>query len=245
MVSTSIRSSLHRSVIRIWLGSIRGRRPVPAQRYVLRSFPAGHPGVWLCGASGPPNPANGGRRATHGASSGRGRVTSLATAAAEDEFFVAEQNGRLVKNAEAYYRSMFRGRVASWNLRDRHMADTLEALTRHLGTAASPGIVVWAHNSHLGDARATEMGQHGELNVGQLVRECRGTEAILIGFTTDRRDGHGGHRVGWPCGVKRVKPSLPDSVEHVFTTQTSRSPSWIRRIERRSPRSRSLASTAR
>lgn len=91
---------------------------------------------------------------------------------AEDEFFHAEQNARLVKNAEQYYRSMFDGSISSWNLRDRHMAETLDALTAHLERPARPAkIVVWEHNSHLGDAPATEMGRKGELNVGQLVRE--------------------------------------------------------------------------
>src|SRR5205085_3810435 len=92
---------------------------------------------------------------------------------AEDEYFYAEQNARLVKNAEQYYRTMFQGRISSWNLRDRHMAETLEYLAGHLerknGRRAK--LVVWEHNSHLGDARATEVGRAGEWNVGQLVRE--------------------------------------------------------------------------
>ena len=105
--------------------------------------------------------------------------------AAEDDFFYAEQNARLTKNAEEYYRAMYRGRISSWNLRDRHMAETLDALVDHLGRGGrAPKIVVWEHNSHLGDARATEMGDEGELNVGQLVRERRGRDAVLIGFTT-------------------------------------------------------------
>ena len=81
---------------------------------------------------------------------------------------------------------MFRDDVSSWNLRDRHMAETLDALERHLGRdGRPPKIVVWAHNSHLGDARATEMGQRrGELNLGQLVRERHGDDAVLVGFTT-------------------------------------------------------------
>src|SRR5205085_2533023 len=90
---------------------------------------------------------------------------------ARDEFFFAEQNARLVKNAEEYYRAMFRGRVESWNLRDRHMAETLDALVAHVdaqGQAAH--VAVWEHNSHLGDARATYMADYGELNVGQLMR---------------------------------------------------------------------------
>src|SRR5205823_8109883 len=100
--------------------------------------------------------------------------------------FFAEQNARVVKNAEEYYRSMFRGRVSSWNLRDRHMATTLQALMDHLSRL--PGrparLVVWAHNSHLGDARATEVSEQGEWNVGQLVRERFGEQELLVGFST-------------------------------------------------------------
>jgi erythromycin esterase-like protein len=105
----------------------------------------------------------------------------------EELRFVAEQNARLVKDAEAYYRSMLKGSVVTWNLRDRHMADTLASIVQHLdhrlGRPAK--IVVWAHNSHLGDARATELGAQGELNVGQLVRERYGRDAFLLGFTTN------------------------------------------------------------
>src|SRR5205807_4386426 len=87
-----------------------------------------------------------------------------------DAFFMAQQNARLVKNAERYYRSMFAGRDESWNLRDQHMVEMLDELVKHLG-GPSAKVVVWAHNSHLGDARATEMGRGGEWNVGQLVRQ--------------------------------------------------------------------------
>src|SRR5207237_9429558 len=101
------------------------------------------------------------------------------------DFFFAEQNARLVKNAEEYYRMMYRSDVSSWNLRDRHMAETLVSLDDYLSAAGDPAkIVVWEHNSHLGDARATEMGRRGELNVGQLVRETYGEQARLVGFTT-------------------------------------------------------------
>src|SRR5438045_9434972 len=109
-------------------------------------------------------------------------LASLDGRVARDEFFFAEQNARLVKNAEKYYRSMFRGRVESWNLRDRHMAETLDALVTYMnaqGQAAK--VAVWEHNSHLGDARATYMADYGELNVGQLVRERYGAQAVLIG----------------------------------------------------------------
>jgi erythromycin esterase-like protein len=104
---------------------------------------------------------------------------------AADDFFFAEQNARLVRNAEAYYRTMFAGRADSWNLRDRHMVDTLRELTQSLDRARRDArVVVWAHNSHLGDARATDLSEQGELNVGQLVRAQYGTSAVLVGFTT-------------------------------------------------------------
>jgi erythromycin esterase-like protein len=135
-------------------------------------------------------------------------------AAAEDEHFFAEQNARLARNAEAYYRSMFRGRVSSWNLRDEHMVETLDALALHLDRrTAGAKIVVWAHNSHLGDARATEMGRHGELNVGQLVRERYPSASVSIGFTT--HDGTVTAATDWdePAERKTVRPSLPSSIE--------------------------------
>jgi erythromycin esterase-like protein len=136
---------------------------------------------------------------------------------AADEFFFAEQNARLVKNAEQYYRSMFQGRVSSWNLRDRHMAETLDALRAHLDlTRRGAKVVVWEHNSHLGDARATEMGERGEWNVGQLVREQVGTQAVLVGFTT--YDGTVTAATDWggPAERKSVRPALPGSYEALF-----------------------------
>ena len=136
---------------------------------------------------------------------------------AEDEYFFAEQNARLARNAEEYYRAMFRGRASSWNLRDQHMAQTLEALVAHLGRHGREAkVAVWEHNSHLGDARATEMGAHGELNVGQLVRERHDRDAVLVGLTTHR---------GWvtaaddwdlPADRKRVRPVLPGSCEELL-----------------------------
>ena len=131
-----------------------------------------------------------------------------------DEFFAAEQNARLVRNAEQYYRSMFRGRVSSWNLRDRHMAETLEALVHHLerhGRRAK--LAVWAHNSHLGDARATEMGRGGELNVGQLVRERFHDDCVLVGFTTHHGTVTAASDWDSPAQRKLVRPALRDSYE--------------------------------
>lgn len=137
--------------------------------------------------------------------------------AARDEYFVAEQNARLVKNAEEYYRTMFRGGVSSWNLRDQHMVGTLEALRGHLSRNGHPAkIAVWAHNSHLGDARATQMGQRGELNVGQLVRERYGEKAALVGFTTSMGTVTAASDWDAPVELKRVRPALGDSYEHLF-----------------------------
>jgi erythromycin esterase-like protein len=136
---------------------------------------------------------------------------------AEDEYFYAEQNARLALNAERYYRAMFRGRASSWNLRDTHMADTLDALVRHLDTPGRPArLVVWAHNSHLGDARATEMGQRGEINLGQLVRERYPGQSVSVGFTTF--DGTVTAASEWdaPAERKRVRPGLPGSIESVM-----------------------------
>jgi erythromycin esterase-like protein len=136
---------------------------------------------------------------------------------AEDELFYAEQNARLALNAEAYYRSMFRGRESSWNLRDRHMAETLDELVAHLGrTGQPPKVVVWAHNSHLGDARATEMGAHGELNVGQLVRERHGDESFLIGFSTHHGMVTAASDWDQPAERKQVRPGLDGSYEDLF-----------------------------
>jgi len=137
--------------------------------------------------------------------------------AAEDEAFEAEQNARVVKNAEEYYRSMFEGRVSSWNLRDRHMSDTLDALLAHfdrrLGRAK---IAVWAHNSHVGDARATQMGEAGEINIGQLARERHPGEARLIGFSTYTGTVTAASEWGGPAERKQVRPALPGSYEGLF-----------------------------
>jgi erythromycin esterase-like protein len=136
---------------------------------------------------------------------------------AEDEAFYAEQNARLVKNAEAYYRSMFLEEMSSWNLRDRHMAETLQALVEHLGRHGGQAkVAVWAHNSHLGDARATEMGQRGELNVGQLAREKYGRDAVLVGFTTHHGTVTAASDWGGRAERKRVRPALPGSYEAMF-----------------------------
>jgi erythromycin esterase-like protein len=136
---------------------------------------------------------------------------------APEEFFYAEQNARLVKNAEEYYRSMFRGRVSSWNLRDCHMVETLDALTAHLSSQDPRAkIVIWEHNSHLDDARATEMGEAGELNVGQLVRQRYGAEAVLIGLITSHGTVTAASEWGAHAERKRVRLALPESYEALF-----------------------------
>lgn len=142
--------------------------------------------------------------------------SELASTARKDgaDFLDAAMNARLVANAEAYYRAMYYGSAESWNRRDTHMFETLEALLAHGGPDAKA--VVWAHNSHIGDARATELGQaKGELNLGQLCRQRFGDAACLIGFGT-----HGGTVAcasGWdaPLEVKRVLPSRADSYERL------------------------------
>lgn len=135
---------------------------------------------------------------------------------AEDEFFYAEQNARLVANAERYYRSMFRGRDESWNLRDAHMTETLGALTTRFDSGRSK-IVVWAHNSHLGDARATEMSERGEWNVGQLTRERLGGRVFGIGFSTYSGTVTAARDWGGPAERRRVRPGLPGSTKSSFT----------------------------
>jgi erythromycin esterase-like protein len=138
-------------------------------------------------------------------------------AKAADEFFDADQNARLVHDAEEYYRTMIRHDVSSWNLRDRHMMQTLLQLIHHLKeTYMHSNVVVWAHNSHLGDASATSMGARGEFNIGQLVREHYGEKALSVGFTTHHGTVTASSDWDGPAERKRVRPSLPGSYEELF-----------------------------
>jgi erythromycin esterase-like protein len=133
---------------------------------------------------------------------------------AEDDLFFAEQNARVVRNAEEYYQQMYRADVSSWNLRDRHMAGTLDALVHHLDRQLGhTKIVVWEHNSHVGDARATAMGRRGELNVGQLARQRYAGDSVLIGFTT--YEGRVTAAPDWGAAPRRmhVRKARPDSFE--------------------------------
>lgn len=132
----------------------------------------------------------------------------------EEDYFVAEQNARVVRESERYYRQIFQGQVDSWNLRDTHMADTLEALVGHLGRAfEEPRLVVWAHNSHVGDARATEMERLGELNLGQLIRARHGEESLMIGFSTFGGTVTAARDWGEPAGRRWLRPGVPGSYE--------------------------------
>jgi erythromycin esterase-like protein len=137
--------------------------------------------------------------------------------AAEDEQFHAEQNARLIANAEEYYRTMFSTRASSWNLRDAHMADTLDRLVAHLARHGDSGkLVVWEHNSHIGDARQTEMAARGEHNLGQLTRSRHPGDCALVGFTTHSGTVTAASAWDAPAERKRVRPALPDSFEALF-----------------------------
>jgi erythromycin esterase-like protein len=156
----------------------------------------------------------------------------------DDARFFAEQNARLVVDAERYYRAVFRGGAETWNLRDRHMADTLDELTAYLDARGEARAAVWAHNSHVGDARATQMSERGELNLGQLLRERHGSLAFIVGFTTYTGTVTAASDWGLPAERKHVRPALPGSWERLFHQQEA--PSFLlqpaglggRRLER-------------
>lgn len=129
-----------------------------------------------------------------------------------DAFFDAERNARVAVSAERYYRAMYYGSATSWNLRDEHMFETLTALLKHRGAASKA--VVWAHNSHIGDASETEMGRiRGERNIGELARKAFGRQAALIGFGTDHGTVAAASEWGGPMQVKRLKKARDDSWE--------------------------------
>jgi len=147
------------------------------------------------------------------------RAGELMIASSDDraDVFYAQQNSRLVRNAEEYYRTMFHGRVSSWNLRDSHMVETLQALEKHLDALTGKvRMAVWAHNSHLGDASATEMGDMGEWNVGQLARDRWGEQAMLLGFSTHSGTVTAASEWDGVAERKRVRPGLPGSSEDLF-----------------------------
>ncbi len=130
-----------------------------------------------------------------------------------EAFFDAERNAAVVREAERYCRAMYYGSRESWNLRDRHMFDTLQAILRHRGPQSRA--VVWAHNSHVGNAAATEMGMRGETSIGQLARETLGASAYLIGFGTDHGTVAAASNWDEPMEIKKVRPSHEDSYERL------------------------------
>lgn len=130
-----------------------------------------------------------------------------------ERFFDAIQNARLVRNAEKYYREMYYGSARSWNLRDTHMFETLKVLLESEGPEAKA--VVWAHNSHLGDASATDMSARGQINVGSLCRQEFADDTYLIGFGTHEGTVAAASDWNGPMEVKTVLPSLEDSYERL------------------------------
>ena len=130
-----------------------------------------------------------------------------------ERFFDAVQNARLVTNAERYYRIMYYGSRASWNLRDEHMFTTLKNLLAFYGTASKA--IVWAHNSHVGDSAATEMASRGEHNIGHLCRQEFGRSAYLVGFGTNSGTVAAASDWDGPMEIKKVQPALPKSYERL------------------------------
>ncbi len=130
-----------------------------------------------------------------------------------ERFLDAVQNARLVANAERYYRVMYYGSRESWNLRDRYMFDTLEVLRDF--HAPTDKAVIWAHNSHVGDAAATDMGARGEFNIGHLCRREFGSRAYSIGFGTDHGTVAAASDWDGPMERKEIRPALADSYERL------------------------------
>jgi erythromycin esterase len=172
------------------------------------------------------------------------RSASARRESGREAYFDAEQNALIVKNAELYYRTLVRGGAASWNVRDNHMFETLERLMAFHGRDAR--CIVWAHNTHVGDARHTDMAAEGELNLGQLVREQHGDEALLIGFSSyggsviaGRGWGERMQRMTVPSGrsqsyedlLHRTMPGLTDKLIALW-----RAPSTPELLERRGHR---------
>lgn len=132
----------------------------------------------------------------------------------EDAFFNAAQNARIVRAAEQYYRAMYHGARESWNLRDRHMFETLQTLIGNRGPDAKA--IVWAHNTHVGDAAATAMGWEGEFNIGELCRMAYHDDCVHVGFGTDRGTVAAASGWGRPMEIKHVPPAREDSYEFAF-----------------------------
>lgn len=143
--------------------------------------------------------------------------------ASSDDMFYLLQNARVVKNSEDYYRSLFIDETKNWNLRDTHMMKTVEEIIKHYKKQgiSKPKIVVWGHNSHIGNASATQMGDQGELNIGQLAKEKFGQDAFSLGFTTYNGTVSAASNWHMPVERKVVRDALPHSYEHLFHTADS------------------------
>lgn len=137
---------------------------------------------------------------------------------AEDEYFCAEQNAKLVLKGEEYYRSLFNPAVSSWNLRDKQMFETIESLKKHLSNKLNKEakIVVWAHNSHIGNASATEMSQVGEVNIGQLAKQNFANKSLLVGFSTSLGTVTAASDWDGPTENKKINRPFNGSYEEVF-----------------------------
>lgn len=132
-----------------------------------------------------------------------------------DDLVEAVQNARVVADAERYYRRLYRAADEAWNLREKHMAETVRLLLAHHGPDARG--VVWAHNAHVGDASATSLGTKGRESLGELCREAFGREAYLVGLLTDRGTVAAASRWGGPVQIEQLEPSRGDAWEHFLT----------------------------
>ncbi|HZG65396.1 MAG TPA: erythromycin esterase family protein, partial [Herpetosiphonaceae bacterium] len=136
---------------------------------------------------------------------------------AETALFSAIQNARVVKNGETYFRALYDGSQPTWNLRDLHMVETLEEIAEHAGMPSRPGkVVAWAHNTHMGDVRATQFWESGQINVGQLMRERHEDEVVLVGFTTYTGTVMAASEWDMPGERTYVLPALPESDAGLF-----------------------------
>jgi erythromycin esterase-like protein len=206
------------------VASLKGLDPAAARRAAKRygcfsRYRGDFPSYGLDAAAHPVRSCE--RKAVEQLQEVRGRIAIQkpgADPAQSEELFALVQNARVVRNGEAYYRVLGAGsNVSSWNLRDRHMAATLDELAAHVGKPGRPGkIVVWAHSSHLGDARVTQRADFGELNLGQLVRQRYGASAVLVGFTTYTGTVTAASEWGEHGKLKQVRPALRESYAGLF-----------------------------
>lgn len=130
-----------------------------------------------------------------------------------EQVFNTEQNALITVNAEKYYRSMVQGGPHSWNVRDGHMQETLERLLKFHGPQSKA--IIWAHNTHIGDARATDMARHGMYNIGELTRK-KFPDTVLVGFGTYKGSVIAGRYWGDEMRKMSVPEGIPNSWEHLL-----------------------------